>query len=76
MTWYMIGFIALRFLFLAFLFVAGFRMAIAMAGRMHGRRSRHYFGHGPDAVAVLAERFARGEIDESEYRSRKTVLEN
>jgi uncharacterized membrane protein len=27
------------------------------------------------AQAVLAERYARGEIDEAEYRERKTVLE-
>jgi putative membrane protein len=31
-------------------------------------------GHGPDAEQLLAERFARGEIDEQEYRSRLGVL--
>ncbi|MBD8079599.1 SHOCT domain-containing protein [Cellulosimicrobium arenosum] len=29
---------------------------------------------GPDPVAILGERYARGEIDESEYRARLTVL--
>lgn len=76
MTWYMIGFIALQVLFLAFLFIVGFRVAVALSGRTAERRARHYFGHGPDAMAVLAERFARGEIDEAEYRSRKAVLES
>jgi putative membrane protein len=29
---------------------------------------------GPSAEAVLAERFARGEIEESEFRERRSVL--
>ncbi|MGO1179312.1 SHOCT domain-containing protein, partial [Cellulosimicrobium funkei] len=29
---------------------------------------------GPDPVAILGERYARGEIDEQEYRSRLAVL--
>jgi putative membrane protein len=29
---------------------------------------------GPGGMAVLAERYARGEIDEAEYRSRRAVL--
>lgn len=36
-----------------------------------GRRWRHNFGSGE---RVLAERYARGEIDESEYRERRAVL--
>ena len=28
----------------------------------------------PDAESVLAERFARGEIDEAEFRTRRSVL--
>ncbi|PZR53556.1 hypothetical protein DNL40_07305 [Xylanimonas oleitrophica] len=31
-------------------------------------------GTGPDPVAVLGERYARGEIDEAEYRTRLQVL--
>jgi uncharacterized membrane protein len=31
-------------------------------------------GHGPDAEDALAQRFARGEIDEDEYRQRMTLL--
>ncbi|MFE1292787.1 SHOCT domain-containing protein [Streptomyces sp. NPDC058751] len=30
--------------------------------------------HGPTAEQLLAERFARGEIDEDEYRRRLSVL--
>jgi putative membrane protein len=32
-------------------------------------------GTGPDPVAVLGERYARGEIDEAEYRTRLAVLQ-
>ena len=41
-----------------------------------GRRWRHGYGygHGPSGESVLAERYARGEIDEEEYRSRRAVL--
>lgn len=31
-------------------------------------------GSGPDPVAILGERYARGEIDEAEYRARLAVL--
>lgn len=30
--------------------------------------------HGPTGEGVLAERYARGEIDEDEYRARRQVL--
>ena len=36
------------------------------------RRRRRW--HGPTGEGVLAERYARGEIDEDEYRSRRQVL--
>ncbi len=39
------------------------------------RRRWHRDGYGgPSAEGVLAERYARGEIDEAEYRQRRTVL--
>ncbi|MGD9997974.1 MAG: SHOCT domain-containing protein [Ilumatobacteraceae bacterium] len=37
------------------------------------RRRWHHAGHR-SGEAVLAERYARGEIDESEYRQRRSVL--
>ena len=39
-----------------------------------GRRWRPGYGHGPSPESVLGERFARGEIDEAEYRNRRSVL--
>jgi putative membrane protein len=35
---------------------------------------RRRCGRGPDARAILAERFARGEIDAAEYAARRDVL--
>jgi putative membrane protein len=35
---------------------------------------RRWRGGGPDAQGVLAERYARGEIDEREYLERRAVL--
>ncbi len=37
-----------------------------------GRRWR--FGHHQSGESVLAERYARGEIEEAEYRQRQSVL--
>jgi putative membrane protein len=37
-----------------------------------GRRWRHAHGHSGESV--LGERYARGEIDEAEYRERRAVL--
>jgi putative membrane protein len=41
-----------------------------------GWRWRHGYGHGsgPSPESVLGERYARGEIDEAEYRQRRSVL--
>lgn len=39
---------------------------------MISRRWRH--PHRPAGESVLAERYARGEIDEAEYQQRRTVL--
>jgi len=37
-------------------------------------RRRGGWAPGPSAEGVLAERYARGEIDEREYRERRAVL--
>ncbi len=39
-----------------------------------GRRARYWKHGGPSGQAVLAERYARGEISEDEYRTRLSVL--
>jgi putative membrane protein len=73
--WYFFGFMVLRALLLVVLGILVFRLVQAFRVRAiqrHGHWMRH---SGPDALAVLAERYARGEIDEAEYRSRKAVLE-
>jgi putative membrane protein len=36
---------------------------------------RRYRGRSVDARTILAERFARGEIDAAEYRARREVLD-
>jgi putative membrane protein len=52
--------------------LAGVAVTIAI---LYARRTR---AAGPAAAAEarLAERYARGEIDESEYRERRAVLRN
>ncbi|MCO4255576.1 SHOCT domain-containing protein [Pseudarthrobacter cellobiosi] len=59
------------------LFWAAIITAIILFARSMGAGSRRYEGGAPGAgVAenLLAERFARGEIDESEYTARLAVL--
>lgn len=51
--------------------------AIILAARAAGAGGRRYEGGAPGASIaenLLAERFARGEIDENEYTARLTVL--
>lgn len=57
----------LWFLFLGFLIFAVFRFRRGGPPRWYGSHS---------AEGVLAERYARGEISEDEYRERLTVLKS
>ena len=57
----------------------GLLIAGAIALVRYLGRARHVHppvagGDHPDAEQVLAARFARGEIDEDEYRRRRTTL--
>lgn len=56
----------------AFFLIAGLFRAIFWRRRRHHHWYRHHQGTGR---SILAERFARGEIDEQEYRARLTVLD-
>jgi putative membrane protein len=53
------------------LWLAFWLLLLALAARFFLRRG----GRGPDARAIVAERYARGEIDYDEYRERLGRLE-
>jgi len=42
--------------------------------RQNGSRSLPQASSGPDPLRLLEERFARGEIDDEEYKRRRDVL--
>lgn len=54
-----------------FMGLLGYRAAEALGKRMTAHRGRHAEAKG---IAVAAERFARGEISEEEYRKIKSIL--
>ena len=49
-------------------------MVMMMRGGMHGMM-HGVPGHAGGALAILNERYARGEIDKAEYDERRRVLE-
>ncbi len=71
--------VVLMVLFLAGLVVLGVLLArwAVRSGRQQSQPTAPYAAGpppGPDPERLLAERFARGEIDETEYRGRLAVL--
>lgn len=48
-------------------------MGVMRMGRCHGHRCHHRRG-GSDAVSILEERFARGEIEADEFEKRRKML--
>lgn len=71
----------LWFVLIPLFWVAVFAILFAVLGRRRWRGPHPYHGHpgwghhGPGgAEAVLATRFANGDIDEHEYRARLEVL--
>ena len=56
------------------LLIAGIVLAVVLALR-GSSRSRVDDGGGSRARAILEERFARGEIDEEEFRRRLEILD-
>ena len=57
-----------------FLFFPLFWLAAIVFVAFLFRRSRWGYRRGDSPEQVLGERYARGEITEDEYRSRRTVL--
>jgi putative membrane protein len=49
-------------------------IVLAVRGSLRPARPTDTRGPEPDADELLAERYARGEIDEDEYRRRREVL--
>ncbi len=65
MNLFIIGFIALRVLGLAFIILLVARIATGMHGR-------HRYGDG--ALTALERRFVKGEINEEDFRRMREVL--
>lgn len=69
------------FLLIPLFWIALFAVIFAIFGRRWRRNAREH-GYGPSgrstparqAEATLAERFAKGDIDETEYRARLEVI--
>jgi uncharacterized membrane protein len=72
MTLHIIIAMAAFALAMAFFGILGYKAAFAIAD--HARNRRRCRGRA-DAVAILAERYARGDIDAEEYSRRRAVLE-
>ncbi|WP_240606129.1 SHOCT domain-containing protein [Planctomonas deserti] len=54
--------------------IAFFVLLVAFVGRRLRRGGAAWQMHGPSPEQTLGDRYARGEIDEQEYRSRLEVL--
>ncbi len=58
------------------LIVAGIALVVWTISRRGGGDERMPQDHEDRALRTLRERFARGEIDEAEYRERRQLLES
>jgi putative membrane protein len=66
-------------LFLVFIAVIAWVILTVVSQRSHHHRHMHEWGPGPveassDALKILNERFARGEISADEYTERRDLL--
>lgn len=66
--------VLLLVLFLAALAVLAFALYRGTSNTVHQQRQSSQPGHLSTAERVLAERYARGEIDDDEFRRRRDVL--
>jgi uncharacterized membrane protein len=68
---FMAGFVVLRLGFLALFVLLAIRVSLSVRARWARNDRTH---RRTSAINRLARRFATGEIDEMEYRSRRDVL--
>ena len=61
------------FVMIGFIFLSVFVLIVLIRMLPGGRR--HRGGRGGSALDILNERFARGEIDRTEYEERRRVLD-
>jgi putative membrane protein len=67
--WGMGGWMMVSYGFVVLLFLIGIGVALVALSRRTGR-------NGPTAKELLAQRYARGEIDDDEYFQRLSVLDS
>ena len=75
MTLWIVGMIALRLLILAIVILGIYKLVSHFRQKERERRAVETRA-GSRGVVVLRERFASGEIDESEYKHKLEVLES
>ena len=68
MILYFVGMVLLRLLVFVAIVLAIYKLVVFIHGRYHSRV------RGSIAIEALKKRFAAGEIDEEEYRTRLRVL--
>ncbi|MET7402419.1 SHOCT domain-containing protein [Dactylosporangium sp. NPDC005572] len=74
MMWYQHGMTGLPLTGLLFVLLIAAAVAVALATRPRPAGTARTAGTAGDPEAVLAERYARGEIDDEEYQHRLAVL--
>lgn len=71
--WGMIGGLWMMLVWIVF-FLVGIALVAWAISRLGGGVERMPHDHEDSALRTLRERFARGEIDEAEYRERRRLL--
>ena len=63
-------------IFMVFFWVIIIALIVSMVSRMSGKGSSCCGHGGSDALEILKERYAKGEIDKKEFEAKKKDLEN